>query len=83
MIGGKVKDMMRRKPMRLRTYDYRTNGAYPITICTQNREKILSHIMTVGEGTEALPYKRSLEISNPSQRIDSVAPCGNDPMMTM
>ncbi|MBQ5648768.1 MAG: transposase [Clostridia bacterium] len=31
-----------RKPTRLKNFDYSTNGAYFITICTQNRRKILS-----------------------------------------
>lgn len=37
-----------RKPNRLREYDYSTNGAYFVTICTQDRKKILSDI--VGDG---------------------------------
>ena len=36
-----------RKPTRLKNFDYGTNGAYFITICTQNRRNILS---TVGDG---------------------------------
>ena len=38
-----------RKPNRLSEYDYSTNGAYFITICTQGRRKILSCI--VGDGS--------------------------------
>ena len=38
-----------RKPNRLCEYDYSTNGAYFITICTQDRRKILSAI--VGDGS--------------------------------
>ncbi|MBO5370636.1 MAG: transposase [Clostridia bacterium] len=38
----------KRKPTRLRGYDYSTPGAYFITICTQNRECILGNI--VGQG---------------------------------
>ena len=37
-----------RKPNRLKNYDYTKNGAYFITICTHNRECILSQI-PVGE----------------------------------
>ena len=33
-----------RKPNRLKNYDYTKNGAYFITICTHNRECILSQI---------------------------------------
>ncbi len=42
-----------RKPTRLKDYDYSKSGAYFITICTHNRENILSNI--VGEGLCALP----------------------------
>ena len=39
----------KRKPNRLNGFDYGAGHSYFITICTQNREKILSHI--VGEGS--------------------------------
>lgn len=39
----------KRKPVRLKGYDYSTAGAYFITICVQGRRCILSQI-TVGEG---------------------------------
>ena len=42
-----------RKPTRLKDYDYSSAGAYFITVCTQNKEKILCDI--VGEGLCALP----------------------------
>ena len=35
---------MDRKRTRLENYDYSSYGAYFITICTSNREKILSNI---------------------------------------
>ena len=37
-----------RKQNRLSDYDYSTNDAYFVTICTQDRKKILSEI--VGDG---------------------------------
>ena len=42
-----------RKSTRLTDYDYSSNGAYFVTVCTQGKEKILSNI--VGEGLCALP----------------------------
>lgn len=39
----------KRKPVRLKGYDYSTEGAYFITICVQDRRCILSKIV-VGEG---------------------------------
>lgn len=35
----------KRKPNRLREYDYSQNGACFVTICTQDRKKILSTIV--------------------------------------
>ena len=46
-------DLPKRKPTRLKGYDYSKSGAYFVTICTQNRECILSDV--VGEGLCALP----------------------------
>lgn len=43
------KDFPERKPTRLREYDYSTPGVYFITICTQNRKKLLSEISDEGE----------------------------------
>ena len=40
--------LQQRKPNRLTEYDYNQNGAYFVTICTQDRKKILSEI--VGDG---------------------------------
>ena len=42
-----------RKTIRLQNYDYSQNGMYFITICTKNREKILSIIMTKNENVGA------------------------------
>ncbi|MDD6678155.1 MAG: hypothetical protein PUF71_02050 [Firmicutes bacterium] len=42
-------ELQKRKPNRLWEYDYSTNGAYFVTICTQDRRKILSSI--VGDGS--------------------------------
>jgi REP element-mobilizing transposase RayT len=44
------KELPKRKPNRLNGFDYGAGYAYFITICTQNREKILSNISSVGEG---------------------------------
>ena len=47
------KNLPERKPTRLRGYDYSNEGAYFITICTQGRKNILSHI--VGDGALDVP----------------------------
>ena len=50
-------DLPKRKPTRLKEFDYSKQGAYFITICTHNRKNILSDII-VGEGLRALPQVR-------------------------
>ena len=45
---GDGMEFSKRKPNRLCEYDYSRNGAYFVTVCTQNRNKILSSI--VGDG---------------------------------
>ncbi len=49
--GGRDMDFSSRKPMRLADYDYSTNGAYFITICTYRRQKLFGE---VGEDSVAV-----------------------------
>jgi len=44
-----------RKPTRLRGYDYSTNGAYFVTVCTQHREELFV-MESVGNDTQVVPY---------------------------
>ena len=47
-----------RKRSRLENYDYSSNGLYFITICTKDRIKCLSEIISVGDGVLDVPkYK--------------------------
>ena len=46
-------ELPQRKPNRLSDFDYNQNGAYFVTICTQDRRKILSSI--VGGGAHDAP----------------------------
>ena len=46
---GLTLEQTKRKPNRLYRYDYSTPGAYFITVCTKNKEKILSTVgATIG-----------------------------------
>ena len=47
-------NLPQRKPTRLREYDYSTEGAYFITLCTQNREHIFE-IEPVGNDLCVVP----------------------------
>lgn len=55
---------MERKQLKLKEWDYASNGAYFITICTKDRKKVLSQII-VGEGLRALP-----ELSKIGQQVN-------------
>ena len=46
-------ELKKRKPNRLREYDYSAKGAYFVTICAQDRRKILSSI--VGDDAHIVP----------------------------
>jgi len=55
-----IDNLIKRKPTRLKDFDYSTEGAYFITICTHNKQKILREI--VGCGLTA-PYLSVLRTS--------------------
>ena len=55
-----------RKPNRLPDYDYSTPGAYFITICTEGRKLLLSHI--VGGGALDAPNVLLTEAGQITQR---------------
>jgi hypothetical protein len=50
-------NLPKRKPTRLKDFDYSQNGAYFVTICTKDKKCLLSEI-TVGEGLCALPKNK-------------------------
>ena len=54
----KEKELPKRKPTRLRNFDYSTTGAYFITICTENRESILSRVV----GGDVLDAPQNIEL---------------------
>ena len=54
----KDKELQKRKPTRLRNFDYSTTGAYFITICTENRESILSRVV----GGDVLDAPQNVEL---------------------
>ncbi|MBR2044134.1 MAG: transposase [Clostridia bacterium] len=44
-----------RKKIRLENFDYSANGSYFITICTKNRQPILSNVISVGDDAHIVP----------------------------
>ena len=69
-------ELPQRKPNRIFEYDYSQNGAYFVTICTQDRKKILSQIVGDGFpvpkpcGTIAADYIRQIPIKYPTVSVD-------------
>ncbi len=58
MKMDKEKELPKRKPTRLRNYDYSTTGAYFITICTEGRRQILSRVV----GGDVLDAPKNVEL---------------------
>ena len=54
-------ELLKRKEIRLKEYDYSTNGAYFVTVCTKGRKQILSTIC-VGGGPLDAPIVKLTEI---------------------
>lgn len=70
-------ELPRRKPNRLANYDYSSNGAYFVTICTEGCRKTLCEIVGDGlpvpkrEGTVAEAYIRRIAEKYPGIRVDN------------
>ena len=47
-------DLPKRKPIRLQNYDYSQNGAYFVTICTQNRTPYFGQINSCSVGADSI-----------------------------
>ena len=61
MKMDKEKELPKRKPTRLKNFDYSSAGAYFVTICTDKRRQILSRIVGTGvlgdpQNVELLSY---------------------------
>lgn len=64
-------EMPQRKPNRIENYDYSQNGAYFITLCTQDRKKILSKI-SVGTPLLGCPLLPHNENGHPKTGVPTV-----------
>ena len=54
-------ELPKRKPTRLKGYDYSTPGAYFITICIKDRKELLSEII-VGDDALIVPQNKLSQI---------------------
>ena len=62
-------DMPSRKPNRIDNYDYSQHGGYFITVCTQERRKILSRI-SVGTPLPGCPEEPRIELLHHGVIVD-------------
>ncbi|MCL2514108.1 MAG: hypothetical protein FWF08_09410 [Oscillospiraceae bacterium] len=79
--ANKTKELPKRKKLRLKNYNYSQNGYYFITICTNERCKILGEITLVGRDAPGAPlntpsvfvndnfYKTSLRLSKYGETV--------------
>ena len=69
-------ELPKRNPNRIRGFDYSQNGAYFVTICTQNRQRIFAKIVgTPVPGCPQAPYPELLsygKIADKYIRIEEV-----------
>jgi len=63
-----IASLPKRKPNRLKEYDYNTPGAYFITICTEKRKEVLSNI-NVGTGVLDCPDLQLYEYGKTANKI--------------
>lgn len=62
-------DLPKRKQIRLKDYDYSQNGAYFVSICTQNRCEILSDICRGGALLRPIGMIAEIEIHKVTERF--------------
>jgi len=62
-----MNDLPKRKPNRLKNYDYSQNGAYFVTICTKDHHEILGSVISVGDAALGVP---SVELSEYGEIVE-------------
>ena len=67
----KEKEPQRRKELRIKQHDYSSAGAYFITICTKDRQKILSYITKpVGVGAHDDPLYPQIQLTSIGEIVE-------------
>lgn len=64
---GDNMELPNRKSIRLKGYDYSSNGAYFVTICTQNRLNLFGEIIVGADSISA-----RMNLNNPGRMIDEI-----------
>ena len=68
----KMEELKKRKPTRLKNFDYSTTGAYFITICTKDRKMLFAPVGAVSEIVQS--FKRYSTIVYAKMVKDGVLP---------
>ena len=74
-LGDEMEEVRKRKELRLKQYDYSTRGAYFVTICIKDRQRILSDIIEpspVGVGALDDPFGAIFDAFVPNTRLTSL-----------
>ena len=68
----KEKDLPKRKNLRLKQYDYSSQGAYFVTICIKDRKRILSDIIkpSVGVGAHDDPLIPQIQLTRIGEIVE-------------
>ena len=69
-MSGKTVNLPRRKPTRIRGFDYNANKLYFVTICTKGRRKILSDI--VGDDAHIVQSEYGLVVEKYIVRVPEI-----------
>jgi putative transposase len=71
-MTNKTKILPRRKPTRLKDYDYSENGGYFVTICSKDKKNIFAERIdiNVGEGLAPSRNKYNIQLSSLGYIID-------------
>ena len=68
----KINDLPKRKPTRLKNYDYNSEGAYFITICTHNRKNLFGNIVgAIHESSEMNLNSNGIIVDDYICKLDS------------
>lgn len=73
---GMEKELQKRKPTKLKNFDYSSKGVYFITICIKDRKKILSEIIKTNRNSTDEATNSVGEGLAPPEYFVKLKPCG-------
>jgi REP element-mobilizing transposase RayT len=72
-----MRELPKRKPNRLKNFDYSLDGAYFVTICAKNREEIFGTLVCVGATALGRPFAQNIptEPEHPYVELTALGRC--------